>query len=415
IKNMKKILFTLTVIMIVPYLNAQTITNFTTENGLPHNNVNCVAIDGNDAVWFGTQSGVAKYDPDDGPEGSWLYFTTSDGLVHNTIKCITVDHLGNIWAGTDYGISMYNGSVWTTYNTASGLGSNWVYHIAEDAAGNIWVGTMIGLSRYDTGGGWTNFGSADGLTSGVCFITFDSQGNKWLGTFMSGMAKFDDADFTFFTTNEGLLDDFNILSIAIDDQNNKWVATCHGISRFDGNDQWAADYLEGEGLFTEAVKDIDFDSEGNLWIGSYTDYLNEGAVNKYDGTNWEYFVVDQDDTIDSLVSIVIRRLAVDSQDNVWVATGNGASRISSGNVGISEQIRYNDLILFPNPASSVVNVFLPEINETGNIEIYDRSMKKIGEFAVNGADNISFPVRHYPEGLYLIRNGKSIKKLIIAH
>jgi len=171
----------------------------------------------------------------------------------------------------------------------------------------------------DMEGSWTSWGMADGLMSGVCNISFDSQGITWLGTFTAGMVKFDNTEFVPFTTDEGLLNNFNILSIAIDDQDYKWAATPLGISVFDQNDQWLTDYTMENGLYTEAVKDLAFDSQGNLWVGNYTDYLNQGAVNKFDGSNWEYFVTDQAEPIDSLISIAVQRLAVDSQDDIWVA------------------------------------------------------------------------------------------------
>ena len=36
---------------------SQTITNYTTADGLPDNDVTCLVHDGNGAMWFGTQKG----------------------------------------------------------------------------------------------------------------------------------------------------------------------------------------------------------------------------------------------------------------------------------------------------------------------------------------------------------------------
>lgn len=388
-------------------LQAQTVTSFTTANGLPHNNVNCVAIDTNDDVWLGTQSGVAKYDGTD-----WTYFTTDDGLLHNTISCITVDSQGNVWAGTDYGVCKYNGSTWSSYTAADGLGNNWVKYIAEDADGNIWIGTMTGLSKFDGVSTWENFTTGDGLPGGVCFITVDAQGNKWLGTFLWGMVKYDDTEFTTFTTEDSLPDNNNIRAIAIDDQNYKWVATSQGISVFDNNDEWVTNYMMDDGLFTEAVKDIDIDSEGNLWIGTYTDYLNEGAVNKFDGTDWVYFEVDQDQTIDSLISIVIRRLAIDSEDNIWVATGNGLSKISGANAGITENYLSADFRMYPNPANDHICIYA---GESQTVEIYDVAMQKVAVHSCNGEKHLNISLDSYAGGVYFVRTGNTTKKLIVIH
>jgi len=386
-------------------LYSQTIISFTTDNGLPHNCVNCIAIDADDNAWMGTQSGVAMYDGTD-----WTYFTTDDGLLHNTIICVTVDSQGNVWAGTDYGLCKYNGSVWSSYTTSDGMASNWVKYIAEDADGNIWVGTMAGVSKFNGTDTWDNYGITEGMPSGACFITFDDQGNKWFGTFMSGMVKYDDSDFTAYTTTEGLLDDFNILSIAIDDQNYKWVATSQGISVFDNSNAWSANYLMADGLFTEAVKDIDIDSGGDLWIATYTDYLNEGAVNKFNGTDWEYFMVDEDQAIDSLISITIRRLAIDSEDNVWVATGNGVSKIINSGVGIQDNDHQQDFILYPNPAS---DHFIITPGEDGIVRIYDVAMNNVSVFKNKGEKQVSISVEGFAPGVYFVKTGNATKKLMI--
>ena len=44
-------------------INAQTITNYTTADGLMDNFVECVNVDVDDNIWFGTSVGFQKYDP----------------------------------------------------------------------------------------------------------------------------------------------------------------------------------------------------------------------------------------------------------------------------------------------------------------------------------------------------------------
>ena len=97
--------------------------NFTTKDGLPSNQVTCIAIDGNRGtiasqtscvVWFGTfDAGLARYDP---KTGSWTTFTEENGLAHNSVLSMAVD--GNfLWFGTRRGLSRYDKqtNAWTTY------------------------------------------------------------------------------------------------------------------------------------------------------------------------------------------------------------------------------------------------------------------------------------------------------------
>jgi len=410
---MKKLISSIlvsTICLIWIQTNAQTITNFTVDNGLPDNTVNCVAVDSDDKAWFGTQNGVAIYD-----QGDWSYYTTNDGLINNVINCIAINNQDNVWVGTDFGVSTFDGISWISYTTADGLGNNWTYYINVDDDENVWIGTIVGLSRFDNDGNWTNYGIADGLMSGVCNISFDSQGVLWLGTFTAGMVKFVDMEFVPFTTDEGLLNNFNILSIAIDDQDYKWVATPLGISVFNQNDQWYTNYEMEDGLFTEAVKDLVFDSQGNLWVGNYTDYLNQGAVNKFDGSNWEYFVVDQAEPIDSLISIVVRRLAVDSKDDVWVATGNGVSKISYGASSISINGPATIHKIYPIPANDLLNIEVVNTSDnTRTVEIFNLSSQKIAELKLPAYSNrLTIPLNSYKAGIYFVKIEHHISKFIV--
>ena len=105
-------------------LNAQTITNYTTADGLISDVINCVEIaDGTNEVWIGTNSGVSHFDG-----LSWTSYTTADGLVDNNINTI-VEASGDIWVGTDFGVSKFDGSTWTTYTSTDGLALDKVVHI----------------------------------------------------------------------------------------------------------------------------------------------------------------------------------------------------------------------------------------------------------------------------------------------
>ena len=46
-------------------------------------------------------------------------YTTANGLVDNFVQCVTVDQNNNVWFGTISGVSMFDGTNWTTYNTAT--------------------------------------------------------------------------------------------------------------------------------------------------------------------------------------------------------------------------------------------------------------------------------------------------------
>lgn len=111
--------------------------------------------------------------------------------------------------------------------------------IAEDPFGNLWFGTSEGLLEFD-GYNWSTFTSANfGLPSDrIGSIVFDTSGVMWvgcLGPVNGGLARFDGAAWTYYdTTNSPVKKNATSYSLAIDKQNNLWVALSPGGSAYEG-------------------------------------------------------------------------------------------------------------------------------------------------------------------------------------
>ena len=213
-------------------LNAQTITNYTTADGLLSDFVECIDVDINDNVWLGTSIGVQMFD---GSSLAVYDVANYPGMLSDNIKVITAMANGEIWIGTDYGanqlVSGVNGFMWLPYTTSNGPASNQVKSIDEDANGGIWVGTNQGVSYFD-GNSWISYSSPDLHWSGVNATAFDSNGDKWFASPLGGITHFDGTTFTSYDTSNGLLSQF-VTALLIDDQDNKWVGTSSGMSVFD--------------------------------------------------------------------------------------------------------------------------------------------------------------------------------------
>ena len=74
-------------------------------NSLISNQVFCCTRDGYGYMWFGTQSGLDKFDP---VEKTFFHYTTKNGLPNNNVYGILVDEHNNLWLSTNNGISKYN-------------------------------------------------------------------------------------------------------------------------------------------------------------------------------------------------------------------------------------------------------------------------------------------------------------------
>jgi ligand-binding sensor domain-containing protein len=387
---MNKILL-LIMSVIALQLNAQTITNYTTADGLLSNFVECIEADVNDNIWFGTSVGVQKFDG-----SNWTAFTTADGLVNDNVKVITSASNGDIWVGTDFGASNFDGANWTTYDNTNGLNSNQVKSIDEDANGGIWIGTNLGVSHFD-GTTWTSYSSSDLHWSGVNATAFDSNGDKWFASPLGGITHFDGTTFTPYDTSNGLLSQF-VTDILVDNNDNKWVGTSSGMSVLDASNasftQHTRMYIMPLPDTLNPVVDIAMDSYGRIWTAIYVGYLAEGGIAYWDGSQWEDFHVS-----DGLVGPNVRGLVIDSDDNVWLATSTGVSKISAipSAVVAAEIATFN---LFPNPSNDVLYLN----NGTQNIQQV-KMYNNLGALVYlndNKKQQYKIDVSSFSKGLYYV-------------
>ncbi|MBI5217631.1 MAG: T9SS type A sorting domain-containing protein [Bacteroidia bacterium] len=407
-------------ILFANYVNAQfSFTNYDTTNtgnGLPDNFVTCVAADTNNNIWFGTNKGVAKYNGT-----AWTVYNlinTGSALADDYITCIAVDKNNNVWIGTDgYGVSKYNGSIWTTYKETDGLANNSVWYISGDLSGNIWFGTYgYGLSKLN-GSTWTTYTYLDGLpgnssvnTTSINYITVDTSGNKWFGTDM-GVVKYDGNTFTIInkTNTDSLVDD-NIKAAAIDKSGNKWMGTEYGISVFNSSGQWIKNYRASDGLYNNFVHDICIDSRGSVWMGMFAGYNQEGGITRYNGTNFLSC-----DMNNGLVYKQVIRLAVDKNDNIWVATDGGVSKIRDIS-GIEKFDMENIFNVYPNPAKNVLYIDLTALSDSKIkcAEVFNITGQKIDEYQISQTTKtLMIPLNKYPNGLYNIKIGNTAKKIVV--
>ena len=378
-------------------LNAQTITNYTTADGLLSDFVECIDVDINDNVWLGTSIGVQMFD---GSSLAVYDVANYPGMLSDNIKVITAMANGEIWIGTDYGanqlVSGVNGFMWLPYTTSNGLASNQVKSIDEDANGGIWVGTNQGVSYFD-GNSWVSYSSPDLHWSGVNATAFDSNGDKWFASPLGGITHFNGTTFTPYDTSNGLLSQY-VTALLIDDQDNKWVGTSSGMSVLDATNttftQHTRMYIMPPPDTLNPVVDIAMDSHGRIWTAIYVGYLAVGGVAMWDGNQWIDF-----DVTDGLVGPNVKGLTIDSQDNIWVATSTGVSKISAIPSAVSA-IKNNGFDLFPNPSSDKIYI-TNENQKIQQLKIYNNLGALVYENNSNQL-HYSIDVSPFSKGLYYV-------------
>ncbi|MCB0769260.1 MAG: T9SS type A sorting domain-containing protein [Flavobacteriales bacterium] len=388
------------------FLFAQDFTTWTTDDGLPTNNLRDVAVAADGTIWLATQSGVSAFD---GSTFETHTTTSHPGLATNDVMAIEVTANGDVWAGTDLGVSVFDGTSYTTYTTVDGLSDDQVKNIKQAPNGDVWLGTINGATLYSNGT-FTAFGSPDIPFGGVQYIAFADNGNVWLAGGLGGIIIYNGSTFSTMTTANGLLSN-RIRSIAIDAAQNKWVATAQGISTFDALDQHSGDHtrpfiLPAPDTLNPAT-DIVIDGQGTVWSGIYVDYLvTEGGVSAYNGSGWTQY-----EEVDGLAGPNVRRLAVDAEDAVWVTTSTGLTRITSPSIGLNERSVDPLFSLYPNPTSDRVNL---EIAMEGmvQVQLFDIGGRLLRSDASNG--RLILDVADLSIGTYFVRIGNRVEKLVVA-
>jgi len=153
----------------------------------------------------------------------------------------------------------------------------------------------------------------------------DSRGRIWLAHFSGGggLSVYDPADQSWQTVQWGASSSWNIIdALGLDRNDTKWVFNGGAVII-------AVDSAGGQAVFEVAglppppggLYEFAFDSRGRAWLG-----LTVGLVMlDYNGT-----LLDQSDDRDTVISAglpspEVRSVAVDAEDDVWVATPGGAA------------------------------------------------------------------------------------------
>ena len=219
---------------------------------------NSVMEDNTGGIWVSTENIVARYDGK-----SWTTFNIGDifGVVSpmgTLIHSIAVDNQNTIWVATADGIVHLDGANWKIYTTADGLADNDVAGLYQDKSSNIWAyGYGNGLYLLN-GTAWQSFLPEDHIFD----VAQDQYGNVWLAT-DHGVIKYDGTDFQSYTTADGLPGN-SIHAIVTDNQNDVWCGTSYGVGYFNGK-TWQS-FSTNNGLAGDLVVQIVNEKSGDIWF-----------------------------------------------------------------------------------------------------------------------------------------------------
>lgn len=256
-----------------------------------------------------------------------------DGLSNNSVKSIFQDHQGYMWFGTSDGLNRYDGYEIRSYrnqlHNPRSLPHNYIYCVTEDLLQQLWIGTGQGVGIYNR-----NFDTfsrlrfhphwdvndTQVLAADAKTIAVDTFNNVYVGTNGWGLfvknAEQDVADWIPLQAEQQGKDEYyyHVSVLHVDEDNTIWVFINEkGLFQYEPASQKFQ--LMNDSVSTASA--LLSDNAGGLLLG------NGDGLYVYDIDSQQYVA-----RVDSeLRSPSVEQLALDKDNNVWLATKNGVEHL----------------------------------------------------------------------------------------
>jgi len=279
------------------------------------------AIGADGSVWAATSGGMVQWLPDtDKP----TVYTTDDGLPSDDVRNIAIGPDEAVWAGGDGWIALFNGAEQ----------SGWIVYPAEDSFGPMAVGPDGGvwsvagldrLMRFD-GSNWETF-TVPNLPGNDAPWSFSlavaPDGTVWAGTNdHRGVVSYDGTDFNYYEMWDGIPDQSGT-TVAVSPDGTVWAGSDpagdysdsgSGIASFDGT-AWTQ-YTTDDGLLSMSAH-VAIGSDGTVWaVHDGADDNMQSGASRFDGSAWTAFPD---------VPTLVFPATVDAAGTLWAPANDHAS------------------------------------------------------------------------------------------
>jgi len=287
---------------------------------LVRNDLSCVAVSGEQFVWFGTLgSGLNLLN-----QGNWSLFTEVITLLPSNYISSLESSGNSLWAGTAHGLALFDGgsidAVFTVANTAGGIPGDTISSISA-ATDTVWCATNGGVGRgIRSAGTWTWQAVNSGLASlnvlcigrlgarvwagtkegASVYGTYEYDGSSWVrvgGAFAwqpqdvhgaggklyaaagsSGIYAMESG--TWINVTPAITASFTHL--AVDTAGTLWCATSEGLLSFNGT-EWRE--FTPPGPQYNYAEDLSIADDGRVWVATQSDQ----AALRFDGLEWKLY------------------------------------------------------------------------------------------------------------------------------
>jgi signal transduction histidine kinase/streptogramin lyase len=243
-----------------------------TAGGLRSDHVYAIFQDREGVIWFGTDRGVCRYDPD-APRVEQV----GDNPQSNFVRVLYQTADGYLLCGTNQGLFVYDESA-AAWRPVSNLSRNAIYALSEDASGHLLVGAASGFyaGQHSTPGSGIkdeNFtrvqsGSGEVDASGNVRAIASFQGNTYIATYGRGLERIEGTRARLVWPNgTSVTHEREVMSLYADGDTRLLIGTTRDeLYVFDGHK------TEPDAQFTplknSVVRAIDRSNDGTLWFAT---------------------------------------------------------------------------------------------------------------------------------------------------
>lgn len=328
------------------YSQAQNIKfeHYNDDNGLSHNSVRHIVQDRKGLLWFGTFSGLNRFD---GYQfKNYLSSSPGENKLHNDdITALELDEKSNhLWIGTRKGLTLFkmDTHVFTTFlpqkNDPNSLPEEEIRSVYVDKFKRVWVGTKTkGVYLFFLKENRFEKIPIKGFDY-VKEIFEDKKGNIWVGSYEKGsVAKItlDNKgaivkinDYTLFVPNSNVKNPY-VNFIYEDAKSDIFVGTRQGLYKLDKiTDKFVNLYIENKeiranlGPYFLSVAQA---PDGKYWVGTLGGLLVCKQLEDIQKGDYKwYYSVLSDDT--SIVDNLVSALYFDASGVLWIGTEDGLDK-----------------------------------------------------------------------------------------
>ena len=404
---MKKSIENIFLVLLLFFVTSSfTIKKLGIEKGLSNNNINSIVQDRKGIMWFGTRSGMNRFDGD--KFRVFKHSTIAENTISsNELNPAFADRFDNIiWIATEKdGVNAYNytENKFTYFrndpSTSNSISSNGVTGISDDASGNLWFATYnAGVDYYDKKKAvFTHYNQSTvkGLGSDYNWCAVDDRnGNLYIGHVFSGLSVVNlksrtAKHYQLIPGDPFSIPDNRVNCILVDSKKRVWVGTNNGLALFNPKSEKFIVFRHNKypnSLSGNVIRCITEINESSIWIGTSTGGVNilnyeDEIFTNPDKVNFDHIPVF--DNPNGLSNAYIEAICQDTYGNIWIGTAGGGLNFIANNPDFFNRI---DCLPFHGNSMSLTNKLVSGVcldnennlwvgTEEGGIDVFRNNVR----------------------------------------